>query len=38
MMLILYADELYDNRMNNLRINVNKNENKEKCRKTYYAR
>ena len=38
MMLILYADELYDNRMNNLRINVNKNENKKKCRKTYYAR
>lgn len=28
MMLILYADELYDNYMNNLRINVNKNKNK----------
>lgn len=38
-MLILYADELYDNYMNNLRINVNKNKNKKNvCRKTYYAR
>lgn len=36
MMLTLYADELYDNYINNLRINVNKN--KKKCRKTYYAR
>lgn len=38
MMLILYADELYDNYINNLKINVNKNKNKKKCRKTYYAR